>query len=148
MFLFSILGQKDQAMAESIAIEQAEVAFSLIGTVVRSAETIEIVSEGKDLRIVGRDECWLFSFDEVFQELRWGKSEGTECVTPSSAEELLSSKKANIERVNFSLLAPDDSSRTVKMEMDILVVRPLWSANQSFSRLFVNLIDDLGDGDD
>jgi len=146
-FLFSILGQRDQAVAESLAAEQAEAVFSLVGTAVRSAEGIEVVDGGKSLELTSAGECWRFSWDEFLEQVKFGRSEGVECVAPGSAGEFLTTEKAGIERVNFSLVAVDDSSRTIRMEMRVVVYRPLWNTTQEFDQLFVNLVDE-GGGDE
>lgn len=146
-FLFSILGQRDQAVAESLAAEQAEAVFSLVGTAVRSAEGIEVVDGGKSLELTSSGECWRFSWDEILEQVKFGRSEGVECVAPGNASEFLTTEKVGIERVNFSLLAVGDSSRTIRMEMRVVVYRPLWNTTQEFDQLFVNLVDE-GGGDE
>jgi len=145
-FLFSILGQRDQAVAESLASEQAESVFLLVGTAVRSAKEIVVTDGGKTLELIGADECFKFSWDDVEKRLMFGRVEGIDCEAPENADKQLTSDKTVIERVNFSLLDPDDSSRAVNMEMDVTVFRPLWNTAQAFDQLFVNLVDkDLGD---
>ena len=143
-FLFSILSQRDQAVAESLAAEQSEAVFALIGSAVKSAQGISITNGGKSLELVGQSECWLFSWDDGPEQIEFGRSIGTECSPPVDADGALTVEKAKIERVVFSLVTPDDSSRTVKLEMDVKVYRPLWNSSVSFDRLFVNLVDEGG----
>lgn len=147
-FLFSILSQRDQAVAESLAAEQVEAVAAVVGSAVRSARGIEVEDGGKSLELTSASECWLFTWDEVLKQVKFGRSEGTECSPPLTAGEALTAEKAVIERVNFSMLAPDDSSRTVRMEMDVRIYRPLWSTTQEFDQLFVNLVDEGGGDED
>jgi len=141
-FLFSILGQRDQAVAESLASEQAEAVFSLVGTAVRSAQGIQVTNEGRTLELTGESECFKFSWDNVEERLMFGRVEGVDCEVPLSAGEQLTSEKTAIKGLNFSLLDLDDSSRTVGMEMEVVVFRPLWNTSQTFDQLFVNLVDE------
>ncbi len=140
-FLFSILGQRDQAIAESLAAEQAESIMAVVGTVVRAAELIEVSDGGKRLETSREDECWTFLWDEIAEEIRFGRSEGIGCSPPAGASQRLTAEKVSVERVNFSLVAPDDTSRTLRLEMDVEVSRPLWQTSQSFDQMFVNVVD-------
>ena len=140
-FLFSTLGQRDQAIGESLAAEQAESVMAVVGTVVRAAGSIEVLDGGKRLETSREDECWTFLWDEVEEKIGFGRSEGIDCSPPAEASRRLTAEKVAVERVNFSLVAPDDTSRTLRLEMDIEVSRPLWQTSQSFDQMFVNVVD-------
>jgi len=140
-FLFSILGQRDQAIAESLAAEQVESVMAMVGTVTRAAESIEVLDGGKRLETSREDECFTFLWDEIAEEIRFDRSEEIDCSPPVGASHRLTAEKISVERVNFSLVAPDDTSRTLRLEMDVEVSRPLWQTNQSFDQIFVNVVD-------
>jgi len=144
-FLFSTLTQRDQALSEAMLSEQAETAFSIIGSAVRSAQQINIIDEGQSLQITSLEECWLFKWDNSSQQLKFNQITGSSCSPPSEANQLLTSQLVEVTQVDFDLLAIDDSSRTVSMILNLQAYRPLWNTTQQFSQVFVNLIDIPGE---
>lgn len=140
-FLFSVFTQRDQAIAEIEAIEQSQVVFPMVGTAVRKAENISIANGGKRLEVERSGECFTFEWDEVSEEMKYGRSEAVDCVAPITTDQNLTSAGVNIERVKFSMIEATDSARTVMMEMDVGVYRPLWSGVQNYSQVFVNVMD-------
>jgi len=147
-FFFLTLTQRDEAVAESSAVEQTEAAFALVGRAVRAAQTITVSEAGTRLELTGASECWLFDWDEINGELKYGRTQGSSCSLPAGADERVTSQTAEIENVSFSLLAPDDSSRSIEMTLGVAVFRPLASSQQTFSQVFVNVVDERGEEDD
>ena len=141
-FLFAIFSQRDQALTESIVAEQSETIFTTLASAIRSAVSIQVLDAGKRLELTGGQECFTFVWDDFDQEINFGRTTGSSCTPPASAGNRLSSQLSQIESANFTLLDPDDSSRTVGLDITIGAYRPLWNVSKQFNRAFVNLIDE------
>ena len=146
-FLFSILGSKDQAVAESSVVEQVEVVEGLIGKTVRSARSLSVSDGGKRLATTGKNECMMFRWDEAEKVIKYGRTSGSGCAAPSVADQDLTSQKVVVESFSFEIVNPDESSRTVVVEMTVVGFRPLWSSRQDFKLSFVNLVDVMEGGE-
>ena len=146
-FLFSILGQKDQAVADSLLTEQIEATATLIATAVRSAETISVADAGRELKLERRGECWLFRWEETEKTLKFGRTVGDDCTAPTAVEGRVTGQKAMVSNGRFELTSVADSSRIVTLMMDVEVYRPLWKSQRHYEQMFVNLVDADG-GDD
>ncbi len=147
-FLFSILTQRDQAVVETLAVEQIEVVAAVVGSAVRSARTISVENGGKQLDLTTESECWRFWWDESNEELKLNYSSGESCYLGSGSDERLMADQAEVTAVAFSLIDSDDSSRTVGLTMALSVYRPLASTTQTTTQVFVNLVDEAGGDDD
>ena len=147
-YLFSILSQRDQAIAEAMALDQIETVAAVLADRIRSASTIRGDQGGKRLALIGPGECWLLQIDEANQSLNYGLTRGAGCQPPETADEALTSQKAQIQAASFSLLTSDGSRRSVSFDWTVVVTRPLWQASQHQSNLFVNVVDEGGGDDD
>ena len=140
-FLFSMLTQRDQAVAEAMLTEQPEVVFAMVAKAVRSAETISVKDSGRRLETSRKGECFSFDWDEGEKVIWFGREAGPGCVPPSETTSQLTPKTVRVERVEFKLTEPNESGRNVEMEMDVLVSRPFWQTDEQWSQIFVNVVD-------
>lgn len=143
-FLFSILSQRDQAIAEEMAVDQAEIIYALLADKVRSAKIITVSPDKKSLGLKTADQCWLVVVDPDSQGLYFNLSAGSGCVIPGTADKRLTSQRAAITDADFSLDTSDDSSRTIRFNWTVMVARPLWQTTQTYQQLFVNVVDQGG----
>lgn len=143
-FLFSILSQRDQAVAEAMAVDQAESINVFVGGLVRSAQTIVVGADGKSLGLKGENDCWLVQINDSEQSLNTGVSQGTDCQIPGAATQRLSSQRVQVTNAVFVLSSSDSSSRSVSFNWTVAVARPFWQLSQDHSQVFVNLVDSGG----
>lgn len=140
-FLFSILSQRDQAVAEAIVTEQPEVVFPILGKAIRSAQEITVEDNGRRLKTSRQGECFTFVWDQTQQVILFSRQSGSDCVPPEQATNRLTPNTAKVTGLHFSLLEPSDAGRSVQLEMDITAYRPFWQTNKHFSQVFVNIVD-------
>ena len=140
-FLVSILSQRDQALAEAMAVDQAQAVKVLVGNLVRSAEVILIGADGKSLGLQGQNECWLLLINEFEQSLEAGVNQGKNCQIPETVNQRLTSQKVKVTEAGFTLASSDSSSRSVDFAWTIEVARPFWQLTQTHRQVFVNLVD-------
>ena len=145
-FLFSLLTQKDQAVGESLVVEQVEGVGALVGSAVRSARDIHIENGGRRLEIEGVDECIVFEWDESNEKVKYGRETGIDCNVPDEADQAMTNQKSRVENLRFSLMSEDDSSRSVMMEITVAAYRPMWESSSTFKQVFVNVVDEEGGG--
>lgn len=147
-FLFSIISQRDQALAEAILLDQIEAVHSLVAGQVRSARTIEVAADGYSLELAGNGGCWLFAYNAGSQRFDYGFSAGSDCQAPPPADQPLTSQKARVTTAEFRLVSGDSSSRAVGLNWTAAVARPFWQTSQELNRLFVNITDTAREDDD
>jgi len=141
-YMFSILVQRDQALSATIVSEQAETIFSVVGDAVRSAQSVAVLNGGSRLELTGHSECWTFEYDGGSARLVFDHVESDTCSPPTSATNNLNSSQASLDSATFSLLSPDDSSRSLELVITVTATRPLFTTTKNFDRVFVNVIDE------
>jgi hypothetical protein len=87
-------------------------------------------------------ECFTFEHNPTSEEVLFARSEGDSCVPPAIPTNRLSSQQSQVEDLTLTLVDPDESSRTVSIDLTVGVYRPLWSTNKSFNQAFVNVVDE------
>lgn len=140
-FLFSILSQRDQAVAEAIVTEQPEIVFPILGRVIKAAKEIAVEDDGRRLKTTQEEECFTFVWDQAQQIIFFGRQGGPTCVPPEQATVRLTPNTAKVTSLQFQLLEPGESGKSVRLDMDVAVYRPFWQTNQHFSQVFVNVTD-------
>lgn len=140
-FLFSILSQRDQAVAESIVTEQPEIVFPVLGKTIKSAQEISVEDDGRRLKTTREGECFTFAWDQEQQVILFGRQGGSTCVPPEEVTARLTPNTVKVTSLQFELLEPSESARSVQLNMDVAAYRPLWQTNQHFSQVFINVTD-------
>lgn len=139
-FLFSILSQRDQAVAEAIVTEQPEIVFPILGRVIKAAKEIAVEDDGRRLETTREGECFTFVWDQAQEVIFFGRQGGSTCAPPEQATARLTPNTVKVTSLQFQLLEPGESGKSVRLDMDVAAYRPLWQTSQHFSQAFINVM--------